>query len=85
MEPEGASLCSFGATDFLASDDGAESFIALYLKDETTYELDITKYNIGDFSADKKKEGYLCTLESKHTLTCLINGEVLINREGGNY
>ena len=37
--------------------------MALYLKDESTFELEITKYNIDDFSAERKKEGYLCTIE----------------------
>ena len=65
LEPAGPSLCNLGSGDFLASDDGAESFMALYLKDESTFELEITKYNIDDFSAERKKEGYLCTLEGK--------------------
>ena len=29
LEPEGPSLCTLGSGDFLASDDGAESFMAL--------------------------------------------------------
>ena len=67
LEPEGPSLCNLGSGDFLASDDGAESFMALYLKDESTFELEITKYNIDDFSAERKKEGYLCTLEGNYS------------------
>ena len=42
--------------------------MALYLKDESTFELEITKYNIDDFSAERKKEGYLCTLEGNFFL-----------------
>jgi hypothetical protein len=41
--------------------------MALYLKDESTFELEITKYNIDDFSAERKKEGYLCTLEGNYS------------------
>ena len=46
--------------------------MALYLKDESTFELEITKYNIDDFSAERKKEGYLCTLEGNFFLASLF-------------
>ena len=66
LEPEAAKLCDLGTGDFLASDEGAESYVALYLKDDETFELDITMYKIDAFSPEsRKKEGYLCTLEGK--------------------
>ena len=37
LEPAGASLCTLGSGDFLASDDGAESFMALYLKAKSLF------------------------------------------------
>lgn len=65
MEPEGAAICTMGTGDFLASDDRAESFVALYLKDQTTFELEVTKYNQDDFSAERVESGYICTKEGK--------------------
>mgnify|MGYP001374217431 CR=1 FL=1 len=56
-----------GASSTVTSDDGAESFMALYLKDEATFELEVTKYNIDDLSAEREKQGYLCTLEGNYS------------------
>lgn len=63
LEPQGNSICNMGPKDSVASDKRAESFVALRIMDETDLELEVTKYNIDDYLAPRKKAGYICEIE----------------------
>ncbi len=52
--------------EFATGSIGAESFIALHIKEDVTFELEITNYNVDDFSAPKKKAGYICEKDGKY-------------------
>ena len=63
LEPEGNTLCNLGTGDFLPADNKAQSFVALRIHDGSRKELEITQYNQADYSAPRKKAGYLCEKE----------------------
>ena len=65
LEPQGNTLCNLGTGDFLPADNKAQSFVALRIHEESRKELEITQYNQADYSAARKKAGYLCEKEGK--------------------
>jgi hypothetical protein len=64
METSGASLCNKGTDDFLSSDTKAESFIALKVLDESTREIQVTKFNQDDYTKDRVEAGFICEKEN---------------------
>ena len=65
LGPQGNSICKMGSKDSVASESRAESFVALRIVDKTDLQLEVTKYNIDDYSAPRKKAGYICEIEGR--------------------
>jgi len=63
MEPAGPSLCGFGLLDAIPQEPNAESFMALRLESAALLHLRIEKFNIDDYTMERKKAGYICEQE----------------------
>jgi len=68
LETTQPSLCTMGPNDVLPFGDEAESFLALRIETPTDLRLEITEYNIDDYSAARKKAGYICEREGSKFL-----------------
>ena len=64
--------------EFATGEVGDESFIDLVIVDGSTFELEITNYNVEDYSADKKKAGYICEKDGKSSITYIIRYLIII-------
>lgn len=69
LETNQPTVCAMGPKDVLPQESNAESFFALKIETPTDFRLEITKYNLLDYSAPKIRAGYICEREGKINVT----------------